>query len=425
MRRYSRYYPKRRRVGSRYGRRRFGRVSYRRSFASKARYGKRYGKYVRRSRFYKRRFVKFGKWRRGFRSYRRKIRYAADSEAYTAVQGPVPFPLDASVQDGVQSFVTTWNSTTNALTFTNVDYGTSPWFGGGAMPTDPAVFGTTGPTAVMGYEFIYSPNLLYSLAVNQAVKNGVQDTLESLFNFYYFVRVAKINITFERRGQPSFVVQDVGLGADDITQNVHTAGAEAYFAVCRFGNYYTSTRPADGTLTWTPEQAQLHHAFFQMQNDYPRQRRRIKHIRDMRRARRFSFRFAPTITSPQWITGFDETSFANASLQTRYRPNTGVGGEFQPQRFRRVPWMRTVWKNNDGTLPFSNFNWTMHGLCGALKPGSWRPGDWTSWTMRASVTLQFKRRRVESTASYDSLRPVKTDLNRWMENYSYNLNPGT
>lgn len=316
----------------------------------------------------------------------------------------------------------TWNQNTLAVGTTPVSYGTLLFSQPGSLPVSPAVFGTTDRVAaVQSYEFLYAPNLYFALDDFTAAKTGPMQRLETLFLTYQYFRVAKLTVIFERTGKPPLIVQDVGLGGSNPTQNIGTSGAEGYFMVARYGNSYHSVRPPAGTATWTAQQMLLCNAFYQMENDYPRMRKCMRHVRDMNRTKRMRFSFAPTVTTPEWVTGFDDTSLGNTSAQTRYRPNTGLGGEFQPQRYKRFPWLPTIWKNNVGSAADDVFKWTMWGISGALKPGSWGPGNWSSWTMKSVMTLRFKKKLPEGLQSFGTTQPMISYLNRWMQNSSYNL----
>lgn len=325
--------------------------------------------------------------------------------------------------DGVLSYVTTCNVSTGAVTITDVSYGTSNYSVLGQPTLTPVVFGTVSPvTDVMGYEFLYTPNLMQSIQT-ATVSSGFRNRMDDLFNLYQYFRVSKLTVILERLGKPVQKVLVVPEGGGLSANNPNSAGAQAYFQVCRFGNSYHSVRPADGAANWFGYEMEQMHAYGQMDYVYPMNRKSMIHVKDMARKRRLKFSFAPTVSTPIWVTGFDETTFGTPAGQQRYRPNDGVGGEFQPQKFKRFPWLPTVWKNNSGASPDDLYDFYMYGLCGALRPGSWRPADWQQWTMKSIMTIQFKRRFPGGDQNFGSVRPISTAITRWLPNASYNLQP--
>lgn len=279
------------------------------------------------------------------------------------------------------------------MTNQQVQY-SSGWLQG--LPTTPAVFGSpTAGTSMMGYEFIYMPNLDDALQFPGAPNQGAWTRMSALFQTFAFFRVKRMTVVFERVGRPAVRVQDVGTAATAVTNNARSTGAEAYFMCSRYGNYITSMQGTTNDNTWDANDLQTCPAFEQMRNLYPRYRKCMVHVNDMSRARRVKFSFRPTTMRPRWQTAFIQSDIGNTTQAAipHYNP-AAAGGEYQPQVYRPHQWQPVEWRTSAVVppVPILATGVQLHGLCGAIRHGSWFPGDWCPWQMKCSLQFEFKRR---------------------------------
>lgn len=342
----------------------------------------------------------------------------------STTQGPVPFPLDHSAPDGCYSFCTSWNANNGALSFVEVDYGTINYQLLGQPPTQPVPFGTVGDTAVIGYEFLYCPNIVNSIQ-SSIFADGVHQQLEDSFLNYKWFRVSRMTVVLERLGTTPLKVLVVE-GGQLPANNASSAGPQAIFQVCRFGNSYHSVRPSDRALNWNSAEACQMHAFHQMENVLPRNRKSMRYVKDMSRARRLRFSFAPTTQY------FDVSAMpAENSIYGAVPNEVPITYPYQDTdirrrypKFRRHPWTRTSWVNTSGAgQETSTVLGPLFGLCGALKPGSWRPGDWSQWTMKTTLTVQFRGRQQPGDQASSQVVPISYSFGRYFPNYSYVAKP--
>jgi len=326
---------------------------------------------------------------------------------------------------GCLSYITSRAIATGNVTSTNIEYAgddhTYP-----VLPSVPSPFASPNDlSASVGYEFFYAPNLITSIESSSATDGAYFTQLERLFNTYQYFKVTKMYVNFERVGRKPLLVQDVGVGATAVTANARSGGADGFFMCCRRGNPYFSVRPSDNSANWSIDEELVMSAYGQMKADYPRMKRCMRYVRDLTRTKRIRFAFTPTVTSPVIQTGFSGLNLVNASNAPSFRPLSGQPLDLQPQYFKRMPWTPTSWRTSSGGTGARAFDYTIYGVSGALRPGSWLPGDWAPWQMTVKLKLMFKKRvppRGSTGAELLNTRPMNANMSAFLNNSSYNIN---